>query len=549
MIKKSILNFAFFLILNLHGQSSKQKIENINFPIEKIQIHNSNNFLITGETLYYSINCLNNLNLPSPYSTIAYVEIIDKNNTSILKQKVSLNEGHGYGDIFINSKIKSGTYKIVGYTQLMKNHKAFYEQELYVINPFTSKIKVKNTSTYLPDYKSTNKKAFSNLKSDYKRREKVKINLENTVIDNIEKLSVSIRKTNDFNLPNRKGEFKSNGKNQTFYLPELRGSLIHGKLTSTTNKNLANINLSIATQHNDRLPINVTTNIKGEFFFNLTNITDDKVYIQIVNQPKNEYQISIIPHKGIEKKFNDFTTITIDDKIATAIQKRNIYAQIENSYADVKKDTIINIKSKSNLFSKIKETYNLDDYKRFKTTKETFIEIIPLAGFNSKNNNYQFYVIPDNASKIFRHLNALVIVDGRILQNHNDLINYDARKIKSIAIVRSEYYYGNSRYKGVILVDTFKNDFFNNSIGASDSYTIMPTEPYKKYFFQSEKNRMDTRIPDYRTQLYWNPNLDITSKAIVFFTSDVTGKFEIEIEGFTKKGVPIYIKDYFTVNE
>ncbi|MFT5761999.1 MAG: hypothetical protein ACI8WA_001123, partial [Polaribacter sp.] len=62
-------------------------------------------------------------------------------------------------------------------------------------------------------------------------------------------------------------------------------------------------------------------------------------------------------------------------------------------------------------------------------------------------------------------------------------------------------------------------------------------------------NNNNTRIPDFRNQLLWMPKIQIDEKKlnINFFTSDNSGKFEISIEGFTEKGVPISIRRYFIV--
>jgi len=57
------------------------------------------------------------------------------------------------------------------------------------------------------------------------------------------------------------------------------------------------------------------------------------------------------------------------------------------------------------------------------------------------------------------------------------------------------------------------------------------------------------RIPDYRIQLLWLPNLEISSKTneINFFTSDVNGTFEISLEGFTNNGDPVSLKEIIVV--
>ena len=57
------------------------------------------------------------------------------------------------------------------------------------------------------------------------------------------------------------------------------------------------------------------------------------------------------------------------------------------------------------------------------------------------------------------------------------------------------------------------------------------------------------RIPDYRYQLLWEPNLSLDQKEenLSFYTSDLKGDFEVVLEGFTDEGKPVYITKNITV--
>jgi hypothetical protein len=57
------------------------------------------------------------------------------------------------------------------------------------------------------------------------------------------------------------------------------------------------------------------------------------------------------------------------------------------------------------------------------------------------------------------------------------------------------------------------------------------------------------RIPDFRSQLLWLPNLvlDTKYKEITFYTSDNVGDYEVSLEGFTNEGIPVSLKEVFSV--
>jgi predicted glycosyltransferase involved in capsule biosynthesis len=71
----------------------------------------------------------------------------------------------------------------------------------------------------------------------------------------------------------------------------------------------------------------------------------------------------------------------------------------------------------------------------------------------------------------------------------------------------------------------------------------------KKYFKQVYNDSEFNRIPDFRNQLLWYPNLTLNTNEtqISFYTSDVTGDFEICIEGFTERGKPVSEKQFISV--
>lgn len=520
-------------------------------PQEKIYVHSNNNFLLTGETLYYTIYCLNNNNY-SPFSRIAYTELIDSKNNSILKQRISLDVGKGYGDFFISPQIKTGSYKLVAYTQWMKNKNSFFQQDIFLVNPFSDKLQSNppnETTTTLKDNENTNERngLFDNLKASYSKRENVVLNLTNTFSQLKGSFSISIRKKNNFQLPNNKTTNTPIKTNNAFYLPELRGTLIQGKVTTSNTSNaITDVKLSLSTKNKNRLPITAITNDKGEFYFNIPELRTPKVEIQILDKNANDYNIELIKPSNENIEFENFPELFLNENISKEIRDRTIYSQIENAFYKVKKDSISHTTKKSPLLDYVQTTYILDDYKRFKTVKETFVEVIEGAGFIRNKGQYNLSVTNTGEAKTLKHIPSLLVIDGSIVFNHNDLTDFDSRKIHSISIVKSKYFYGNALYQGVVIIRTFKNDFLS-STNKTQEFEVTPVQPQKIYFFQNNKNIKNKRIPDFRTQLYWNPAINLSQNTLSFFTSDVTGTFEITLQGYTKEGRFINAKERFSV--
>jgi len=80
--------------------------------------------------------------------------------------------------------------------------------------------------------------------------------------------------------------------------------------------------------------------------------------------------------------------------------------------------------------------------------------------------------------------------------------------------------------------------------------SILRPQPKKAYYTIDYSNlSQNERIPDYRYQLLWLPQLTLAGNEnlISFYTSDVSGTFEISLEGFTDQGIPVSLKDTFEV--
>lgn len=106
---------------------------------ETIYIHTDKRYYLTGETAKFKVYCLENLNTtPSKLSKVAYIEILDEENTPKLQAKIELKEGSGYGELYIPTNINSGNFVLRGYTRWMRNFgpDSYFHSMIAIINPF-----------------------------------------------------------------------------------------------------------------------------------------------------------------------------------------------------------------------------------------------------------------------------------------------------------------------------------------------------------------------------------------------------------------------------
>ncbi|MGB3775834.1 MAG: hypothetical protein WA951_11310 [Leeuwenhoekiella sp.] len=184
---------------------------------------------------------------------------------------------------------------------------------------------------------------------------------------------------------------------------------------------------------------------------------------------------------------------------------------------------------------------------------ETFIEVIELAAMRLDPDQVRMRVY--NTNPIIKSeldkLDPLVLINGILIQDLKMVAELNPARIAYIDVVAQQYRLGPKIFGGIIALTTKENDFKlpQNTPNTINFELLRPIQnadfQYKNYGNQPES----TRIPDYRAQLYWDPEITITQqpKEIVFYTSDKTGTFEIKLTGYNVSGEKIEFLKTFTV--
>ncbi|UII75801.1 hypothetical protein LV716_16285 [Flagellimonas sp. HMM57] len=584
-MKTTIIAFFGLILCVGHAQKNILNIDN-NYLLddtgrERVFIHYNTSFALVGEYLYYKFYCLETkTNRFSNISKIGYIELIAENGERVFKQKVRLDKGLGQGDFFLPVSTISGNYKLVAYTQWMRNwgQDTFFKADIVIINPYNnnqkrvmnreSDIEAKQNRPYDVDLKISEKqlKLFDG-KKNFSKREAVSMTLNND-FQKIPKgnYSLSVHKTEHF-FPDLKNSTqshifegsRSNDLIDELILPELRGELISGKVISTSPEQpVHNLKVSLSIPGEDYQLKIARTDEDGRFYFNVSKeYQSEKALLQILDVEGFEYKIEMVDMpNAIDYKKLKFQSFELMSDMNSKILEYSIQNQIENAYFKVKPDTIITSSLSEKFYGKHGETFVLDDYTRFATVRETALEILKNVWINKgKDNKYEFGLRSENGEFALSEYPSLLLVDGLVLQNQNQFIsNFNATKIKSITIVRNQYRKGAQIFDGVIDVQTFDSNYpeisNNKNLMIVNLHKPAVVKSYFRQVYSQDSSVKLLRIPDQRRQLLWMPNLRIEEEEneITFYTSDVQGDFEISLEGFTEEGKPVSLKEVITVN-
>jgi len=577
---KKILVLLFVLGYSV----AEAQVNNVNkrliddLPKEIVSIQVNSNLLLAGESLLYKVEALNaETKTESLISSSGYVSLIGNNDTIVFNQKIKLNDGKGSGYFFIPSNLASGSYELLGYTNFSKNNltNPVDSKSLVIINPFVASKNVRfadSLSKNIIRFEEKNRAALASAASDnslvdinlsksvFSKRESVELNFKDVYGKILNgDLLLSVRKVMPVNLPENLSQqkiFSEVNDNKTLYLPELRGEIISGKITATNNE-LPIINKVIALSIPGKNFITklAKTDSEGNFLFSVSeNYNSNEAIFQIVDVEKDNYTIKINSKSDVATYATTIPFPDIDMDLKEWLVERSISLQIENAFYGKKGDSIKSTSFDQPFFGNQGTNYVLDEYTRFPTMTETFVEIVFIAGVRRDGEKRKFIVkdYDENAStNAFSSLEPMVLMDGVYIQNNDEVLDYNPDKVESIRVIPVPYRYGPKLFGGIISILTKDGSFRPKS-------KDQPLETLEINNFVEEKinyspsyldDQSLDRIPDNRVQLLWNPKFEMSKNSgkVNFFTSDETGIFEIKLSGITKGGENISEKAYFKV--
>jgi hypothetical protein len=134
-------------------------------------------------------------------------------------------------------------------------------------------------------------------------------------------------------------------------------------------------------------------------------------------------------------------------------------------------------------------------------------------------------------------------------------VAFDPRKIKRLDVLTRRYFLGPLSFPGVVSYSTYRGDLGGFQ---PDSKTLMLTyeglQAEREFYaprYETAQERTST-LPDTRNLLLWSPRVKTNADGkayIEFYTSDVSGKFNIVVQGLSNMGKPGYSRTSIEVKD
>ncbi|MDW3194559.1 MAG: hypothetical protein R8G66_19430 [Cytophagales bacterium] len=502
---------------------------------EEVHLSLNTTNILVGETLHFSVFVYSNKTKQlSELSSLLYVELIDQKGNPVHQTKVGLRGGRGAGKIYINPAWLTNTYRVVAYTKWMRNYDAYFEQSLLVLNPYIGLTKIYEISGTPVQVKANDPR-----NETYGQLQQVTMNLGDVEPSS---LSITVSKkpnlfyTNEINLERPKAAIESYN-----ILPDYKYAQVQGRIKAIAGD-----------QAGER--INMT--VKGDFFQVATTVTDEYGRFWMNYKPELTSNGSIqiqTENESIEFDLIDEFRIgypvlnqgktVLDAVFMSTLIDRSIYAQIQNAYLLPEQSE----QSVRNTYLNREDVivYHLDDYKRFTSIRDTFIELTILIGVSKSEESDKIFVRCEQLPGMASNANSpMILLDG-LRVDARTLLDQNPNDIEKIEVLPAYYFVDDQVYKGVISAHTF-DESGKNMPGLGEIFSL---SEYQPYFNQEYEINATVNLPHYERNVLWKPMHRHGGGSFVleFTTSRLVGNYQVSIRGITNTGEPVNIARYFQV--
>ena len=519
--------FVLLFVIWFAFPSLSQSVDGIE---EQVFFHTPKTLYFSGDKIWFEAEV--SLGAQPSSSQVLYAELLDRNSNSIAHVKVPLQAGKAVNFIPLSDQIASDHYLLRVYTRIspyLDLNQGLAQQLVTVINP---KIPPKEATSpsriELPTFKSYTKGS--------------RVDLTPSIALNSTKLAAGISIANPF-LEEEQKQWNSNQVYSSIVkrplLPELFGHLIQAKVASRDTALTYFLSL-----HGDKSAL-FTDHIDadGVLTFDAGGLRHwDRLILQLENGSEMAGLELISPlikttfHPNF--KFPELSLTQEDLPYLQSLLKATVVQQayLEESNQDFLEVVTGFVADYS---------YGLDDYTRFEDVETILKEYVPSVAVRLKDKKKTFRLLNEADKNVFDS-NPLILVDAMPVFDSDLLASFNPKFLQRLEVLNREFYLNDRTYPGVLSFSSYANNFGLFPLAPAarffDYPGLRPTLILDKGQFQTPATA--SRIPDWRTVLYWGPNGDVSRTSL----PDLAGTF-VFWEKFRVEGEIRTIRTYFSVKE
>ena len=338
-------------------------------------------------------------------------------------------------------------------------------------------------------------------------------------------------------------------KFQPNYVPEYEGEVIRGRIVNMNEVASTESSVFLSAVGKELSVYAARVNgSTGEFSFFTNSLYGNR---EIVLEYPTSSEVSFeLYDPFVKPPVKEVPPLMLNQKYETFLAKRSVEMQVSHRFGI---DTLydkITIFDDPFVYNNHPIVYPLDNYTRFPAMQDIMIEFITELRFRRVNNQPVLQVLLESNSGWVYSRNALAVIDGIAIFDHERLLQYDPLKVKSVTIYQNSYRIGNDVFYGIAKFDTYTGNYSGLTLGKNALIVDFKGVQYPSRFTGHQLASSD-QLPDLRTLLYWDPQVEIGREAsheITLKASAVPGVYVIVLEGVTENGKPVYFRSEIPVH-
>ena len=329
------------------------------------------------------------------------------------------------------------------------------------------------------------------------------------------------------------------------FLPETNGPLVRARLTRAgTQVPVPSVMTYLATPSRVVRLSNAMSNAQGLVQFELGSFNDPhEIMLQADPAQDSTSRLTVLDPFSPRYVEGGAGPVGLVPRFQADYARRHLQAQAERTFAGRHRFEFALEKVDSLAFyGKPSEQYLLDKYTRFKVMEEVLREYVPGVLVRIRKDGFHLLVVDKTNKSVLE--TPLTLLDGVPVFDANKIMALDPLKIRKLEVVDGRYYQGQAVYNGIVSFTTYKGDL--------EGFQLDPRVLVQQYEgVQRQREfyapRYDTpaaqqsRLPDLRNLLYWNPNINLAGPAaqtLSFYTGDQAGRYLVVLQGLSAAGRP-----------
>jgi hypothetical protein len=342
-----------------------------------------------------------------------------------------------------------------------------------------------------------------------------------------------------------------NGKPAITFLPEISGQLIACKVLDQNNKPVKDVEVFLSIPETTYKLYSGISNDSGLVRITVKDFFGSGELILQTDDPTANYKLTVLSPYADQYRTSKYPLFSIASTQKSLLEEHSIDMQAQHIYMS---DSIQQffapfIRDTFPFFGKPLYSYRLDNYTRFTTMEEVLREYVREINVGVKGSGELKFKLFNEDSRDFFVDNILVTVDGVPEFNTSKIYSLDPLKFRSLDIITKNYVLGSSIFHGVASFSTYKGNYEGIEIDPKavtiDYEGLQLQRQFYSPNYATEQQRQ-SRIPDFRTTLFWSPDIRLNQK-VQFFTGDNKGKYLIVVQGVSSNGEPLSAVSEFEV--